>query len=140
MLNCKEIPVVSHISLLLLLNELIMNKEIKNIYQKAQLMVFHLLLTVSNLYHQTRINEEELLLEDKITAQGTSFAESKVFIKWLQRYSLWPWAKHLISANQPVFYLQNSISSSYLLHIQGCEVLFSSLSLHSGFYNGCDNP
>lgn len=36
-----------------------MNKEIKNIYQKAQLMVFLLLLTVSNLYHQTRINEEE---------------------------------------------------------------------------------
>lgn len=61
-----------------------MNKEIKNIYQKAQLMAFPLLLTVSNLYHQTRINEEELsqlLLQDKITAQGTSSAENKVFIK-----------------------------------------------------------
>lgn len=108
-------------------------------------MAFPLLLTVSNLYHQTRINEEELsqlLLQDKITAQGTSSAENKVFIKWLQRYSLWPWAKHLISANQQVFFLQNSNSSSYLLQIQssGCQVLFSSLSLCSGFYNSCEDP
>lgn len=35
-----------------------MNKEIKNIYQKPKLMIFHLL-SVSNMYHWTRLKEEE---------------------------------------------------------------------------------
>jgi len=36
-----------------------MNKEIKNIYQKAKLMIFHLLLSVRKIYHWTRMKEEE---------------------------------------------------------------------------------
>lgn len=36
-----------------------MNKEIKNIYQKAKLMIFHLLLSVDKMYRWTKMKEEE---------------------------------------------------------------------------------
>lgn len=65
-----------------------------------------------------RRNISQLLLQDKITAQITSFAENEVFTKWFQRYVPWPWAKHLTSATQQVFHLQHRNSSTYLQQIQ----------------------